>query len=71
MIKADEIPRYPQPMEEPEPPKTCYNCTHMVEVKLGGEKYNLCVIERDMSADGSVEECDPEETGCMDWEELL
>ena len=74
--KADAIPRYAQPMEAcpeeaTEGPKTgaCWNCDHMVEVEIDGRKYRLCVVERDVSADGDVHECDPEVTDCMDWDE--
>lgn len=67
--RADATPRYQQPMDPPEPPKDCEHCDHMVEIVLGGKRYKLCVVERDVSASGEVEECDPEMKDCMDWDE--
>lgn len=67
--KADATPRYQQPMDPPEPPKDCEHCDHMVEIMLAGKCYKLCVVERDTHASGEVEECDPEVTDCVDWEE--
>lgn len=71
----DSIPRYEIPeqvyMDYDEEPErgACWNCDHMVEVKVGGKSYCLCVLERDVSASGDVFECDPDLRDCKDWED--
>ena len=49
----------------------CVNCLHRIEITLGGERYQLCVQERDDSDNehptGEVYECDLGETECADW----
>lgn len=67
--KADAIPRYEIPDFTDEEPATgsCWNCGHMVEVKLGGKTYSLCVANRDHEGAGDVCEALPETVECHDW----
>lgn len=47
----------------------CWNCDHMVEIRLGGNVYQLCVKERDISAAGDVTVVDDGIRDCDDWED--
>ncbi len=65
---ADATPRYQQPMYEDEPKSgACWNCDHMVEVKIGGKTHCLCVVNRDVNASGDVYLAEPDRRNCDDW----
>lgn len=74
MTSADGIPRYAEPtwaeLAQSEPTTgTCWNCGHMVEVKLGGKTYSLCVERRDSEGSGDLMECGPDIIECKEWVE--
>ena len=73
--KANAIPRYAEPTwdelatyDEPER-GSCWNCDHMVTVKLGGREYDLCVAQRDSGEFGDVWETDAATVDCQNWVE--
>lgn len=74
-VNPDTIPRYEIPEQvyavyDEEPPMgSCWNCTHMVEVKLRGMRYMLCAIERDVSASGDLSVCEADTRDCEDWQD--
>jgi len=67
-MRAEAIQRYAEPIAEPDEPATgaCWNCGHMADVKIGGKTYCLCVLNRDVGAEGDVYVCAPERD-CSDW----
>lgn len=71
MVNADSIPRYAEPTwdelayDEQPARGACWNCDHMIEVKLEGKTHCLCIQDRD-----DVFEVDPDLRGCRDWEQL-
>lgn len=73
-VDPEGIPRYEVPeqvyMEADEPEAgACWNCSHMVEVTIGGESYQLCVRSRDIDGDGDVFEVDLGVRECTGWGE--
>lgn len=72
ICEMDELQRLgdPRGVDEDGPKAgSCWNCQHMVEVYLGGKTYQLCVKERDISADGEVKEASPDTRDCEEWDE--
>lgn len=66
----DALQRDGMPYDDEPETGSCWNCDHMVEVRLGGKVYQLCVKERDISAAGDVTVVDDGIRDCTDWEDF-
>lgn len=67
----DALQRDGMPYEDEPETGSCWNCDHMVEVRLGGKVYQLCVKERDRhngGETGDVYEVDGSTRNCEDWD---
>lgn len=66
--EMDALQRDGLPYDDEPDTGSCWNCDHMVEVRLGGKVYQLCVRERDNGSRGDVYEADPTMRNCEDWD---
>lgn len=48
---------------------SCWNCEHMIDIRIGDDYYMLCVHERDMKGSGDVIVCDGDVRECPNWYE--
>lgn len=65
----DALQRDGMPYEDEPETGSCWNCDHMVEVRLGGKVYQLCVKRRDNGERGDVEEADFGIRNCEGWDD--
>lgn len=68
-VNPDSIPRYGQPMDPPEPERSCGYCAHACDMAALG-KYMACCLERDTRGTaGELHAVTPWDEACDDWEE--
>lgn len=67
-----EAPRYEIPeqvlLANDEPATgACWNCTHALEVRIGGKVHLICAAEHDKHGGLDAYECDESTRDCKDW----
>ena len=70
-VRPESIPRYAQPMD-PAPERQCGDCSHYEDVLCAHNGMcglvGICCVERDKGRSGRLDNVDPFDIACTDWE---